>query len=180
MPELPHEPFQGVNHVSSFTRSMVVSLTELTHGGFLDIDRAVAGRLKPLAADDNCAPATRRPHIVMVLDESSYDIRSAPGIKVPENYGRHFESFDGQSRRLITEGAGGPTWYTEYNVLTGLSALFLWPHEFPCHAACGRPRRARPAAGVAPLRLQDLHAVSGLWRVSIGAAFSEDAPASIA
>ena len=147
VPELPHEPFQGVNHVSSFTRSMVVSLTELTHGGFLDIDRAVAGRLKPLAADDNCAPATRRPHIVMVLDESSYDIRSAPGINVPENYGRHFESFDGQSRRLITEGAGGPTWYTEYNVLTGLSALSYGRMSFHVtRLAAGRVERGLPQA----------------------------------
>jgi hypothetical protein len=147
VPELPHEPFQGANHVSSFTRSMVVSLAELTHGGFLDIDRAVAGKLKPLATDDDCAPATRRPHIVMVLDESSYDIRSAPGIRVPEGYGRHFESFDGQTRRLITEGAGGPTWYTEYNVLTGLSARSYGRMSFHVtRLAAGRVERGLPQA----------------------------------
>ncbi len=147
IPELPHEPFQGVNHVSGFTRSMVVSLTELTHGGFLEIDRAVAGKLKPLAADDDCAPATRRPHIVMVLDELSYDIRSAPGINVPEDYGRHFESFDGQTRRLITEGAGGPTWYTEYNVLTGLSARSYGRMSFHVtRLAAGRVERGLPQA----------------------------------
>lgn len=147
IPELPHEPFQGANHVSGFSRSMVVSLTELTHGGFLDIDRAVAARLKPLPADDDCAPATRRPHIIMVLDESSYDIRSAPGVRVPEDYGRHFESFDGQSRRLITEGAGGPTWYTEYNVLTGLSALSYGRMSFHVtRLAAGRVERGLPQA----------------------------------
>ncbi len=145
--EMPHEPFQGVNHVSGFARSMVVSLTEMTHGGFLDIDRAVAARLKPLPADDHCAPATRRPHIILVLDESSYDIRSAPGVRVPEDYGRHFESFDGRTRSLITEGAGGPTWYTEYNVLTGLSALSYGRMSFHVtRLAAGRVNRGLPQA----------------------------------
>ena len=26
------------------------------------------------------------------------------------------------SRKIVVEGAGGPSWFTEYNVLTGLSA----------------------------------------------------------
>lgn len=147
VPELPHEPFQGANHVSGFARSMVVSLTELSHGGFLDIDRAVAAKSKLAPADDACAPAGRRPHIIMVLDESSYDIRSAPGVRVPEDYGRHFESFDGATRRLITEGAGGPTWYTEYNVLTGLSALSYGRMSFHVtRLAAGRVERGLPQA----------------------------------
>ena len=52
----------------------------------------------------------------------SFDITAAPGIKVPPGYHRHFRSFDGVARQLIVEGAGGPSWFTEYNVLTGLSA----------------------------------------------------------
>jgi hypothetical protein len=57
-----------------------------------------------------------------VLDEASFDITAAPGIKVPAGYARHFQSFDGTARKFVVEGSGGPTWYTEYNVLTGLSA----------------------------------------------------------
>ena len=57
-----------------------------------------------------------------MLDEASFDITAAPGIKVPPDYARHFQSFDGKTRTLVVEGTGGPTWYTEYNVLTGLSA----------------------------------------------------------
>jgi hypothetical protein len=45
-----------------------------------------------------------------------------PGIKVRPNYRQHFRSFDGKERKLLVEGAGGPSWLTEYNVLTGLSA----------------------------------------------------------
>jgi len=147
VPERPWEPFQGVNHVSGFARSTVLSLSEFTNGGWLEIDRAVASKLKPIPADDTCAPAGRRPHIIMVLDESSFDIRHAPGINVPEDYGRHFASFDGQSRSLITEATGGPTWYTEYNVLTGLSARSYGRMSFHVtRLAAGRVKRGLPQA----------------------------------
>ena len=83
VPEQPHEPFQGVNHVSNFARSTVVSLSELTDSGWLEFDRAVASRMKALPGDDECKPEGKRPNIILVLDESSFDIRSAPGVKVP-------------------------------------------------------------------------------------------------
>ena len=147
VPEEPWEPFQGVNHVSGFTRSTVVSLSEFANGGWLEIDRAVASKLPPLPADESCAPAGRRPHIIMVLDESSFDIRRAPGINVPEDYGQHFASIDGPSRSLITEATGGPTWYTEYNVLTGLSARSYGRMMFHVtRLAAGRVERGLPQA----------------------------------
>ena len=147
VPEQPWEPFQGVNHISSFARSTVLSFAEFSNGGWLEIDRAVASKLKAVPADDTCAPAGRRPHIIMVLDESSFDIRKAPGIDVPDNYGHHFESVDGKSRTLITEAAGGPTWYTEYNVLTGLSARSFGRMMFHItQLAAGRVERGLPQA----------------------------------
>lgn len=147
VPEQPHEPFQGVNHVSNFVRSMVVSLSELSGSGWLEFDRAVASRLKPLPADDECKPEGKRPHIIMVLDESSFDIRSAPDVTVPDGYGRHFASADGKSRSLITEAAGGPTWYTEYNVLTGLSTRSFGRMSFHVtRLAAGRIKRGLPQA----------------------------------
>jgi len=57
----------------------------------------------------------------MVHDESSFDITAVPGIRVPPDYRRHFVSFDGRIRSFTVEGVGGPSWYTEYNVLAGLS-----------------------------------------------------------
>jgi hypothetical protein len=149
VPEQPWEPFQGVNHVSGFTRSMAVSLTEFADGGFLEIDRAIAKKLPVAPADTDCTVADgtlpKRPHIIMVLDESSFDIRQAPGIKVPASYGEHFKSIDGQTRRLITEAAGGPTWFTEYNVLTGLSARSYGRMKFHVtRLAAGRVERGLP------------------------------------
>ena len=52
----------------------------------------------------------------------SFDVTAAPGIKVPPGYTDYFKSIDGKQRTMIAEATGGPTWYTEFNVLTGLSA----------------------------------------------------------
>ncbi len=66
----------------------------------------------------------------------------APGIKVPDGYGAHFLSFDGKARKLLVEGAGGPTWYTEYNVQAGLSSRSFGPFQFfVTRIAAGRVER---------------------------------------
>jgi Sulfatase len=54
-------------------------------------------------------------------DESSFDLAAVSEVGVPDGYRRHFQSFDGRSRKLVVEGVGGPSWFTEFNVLTGLS-----------------------------------------------------------
>jgi hypothetical protein len=73
------------------------------------------------AADAVCHPTRKLPHIILLHDESSFDITVAPGVHVPAGYRQHFQSFDGRERKLLVEGVGGPSWFTEYNVLTGLS-----------------------------------------------------------
>ena len=45
----------------------------------------------------------RRPHIIMLLDESSFDVTSASGIKVPAGYTDYFKSSDGKQRTMIAE-----------------------------------------------------------------------------
>ena len=117
----PHDAFYGNNHVSGFARSGVAAISELLTHGLMESDAEVNDRLKSLV-DLTCTPAAKPPHIIMVHDESSFDIRSAPGINVPPGYGAHFKSFDGKIRNFLVEAAGGASWYAEYNVLTGLSA----------------------------------------------------------
>jgi hypothetical protein len=109
------------DYVSKFARSGIETVYELATHGLMESDATVTGQLKtlPLAT---CKPAAKLPHIILLHDESSFDITAAPGIKVPPGYQQHFKSFDGAARKLIVEGAGGPSWFTEYNVLTGLSA----------------------------------------------------------
>ncbi|HEY7231960.1 MAG TPA: sulfatase-like hydrolase/transferase [Pseudolabrys sp.] len=116
-----YEDFFGQNYVSKFARTGVEAMHELLTHGYLDSHATTVERLKefPVAA---CAPPAKLPHIILLHDESSFDITAIPGVNVPPGYQNHFRSFDGKTRKLIVEGNGGPSWFTEYNVLTGLSA----------------------------------------------------------
>src|ERR1700675_3673913 len=108
-------------YLSKFSRSGVIAVSDFVNYGFMESDVAARERLKvPLV--DSCHPAGRRPNIVMIHDESSFDIRQANGIKVPAGYGSHFKSYDGKERKFLAESNGGPSWFTEYNVLAGLSS----------------------------------------------------------
>jgi hypothetical protein len=113
--------FFNRDHVSKFARSGVEAIYELATHGLMESDDAVAEHLKSASAAA-CNPSRKLPHIILLHDESNFDITAAPGIKVPPGYHKHFQSFDGVARKLVVEGAGGPSWFTEYNVLTGLSA----------------------------------------------------------
>jgi hypothetical protein len=124
----------------------VTDASELFTHGWLEAD-AAGPRHSGLAIPDECHPPARRPHIVMVLDESSFDVTAAPGIKVPPDYGKHFRSFDGKQRSLVVEATGGPTWYAEYSVLTGLTARSFGRFKFHVtRIAAGRVERGLPRA----------------------------------
>ena len=78
---------------------------------------------------------------------SSFDVTTAPGIKVPAGYTDYFKSIDGKQRTMIAESTGGPTWYTEFNVLTGLSARSFGDLKFyVTRIAAGRVTRGLPQA----------------------------------
>lgn len=148
-PEQPWEPFQGVNHISNLARSGVVSVSHLTSTtGWIEADPPkMIGSARAAPLETECAPGAKRPNIVMVLDESSFDISAAPGIKVPENYLDFFKSADGRQRSFITESSGGPTWYTEFNVLTGLSARSFGKMKFyVTRITAGKISRGLPQA----------------------------------
>jgi hypothetical protein len=145
----PEDAWHGYSddgYLSKFARSGVTAVADFANYGFMESDAVAASHLKiPLV--DSCAPAGRRPHIIMVHDESSFDIRQAPGIKVPAGYGRHFESFDGKARKFLAESSGGASWFTEYNVLAGLSSRSFGGFSyFVTRIAAGRVERGLPLA----------------------------------
>lgn len=145
-PMEPFEAFYGGNLVSSFARSGVDAVAALMTQGLMQSDAFAADRLQPIAGHA-CRPAGKPPHIILIHDESSFDIRKAPGIKVPDRYGAHFLSFDGKERNFVVEGNGGPSWFTEYNVLEGLSARTFGRFAyFVTRIAAGRVHRGLPAA----------------------------------
>ena len=130
--------------VSNFARSGIDAVREFAKNGFMEFDAAVTERLRTTPA--TCQPTGRLPHIVMIHDELAFDIRMAPRINVPPEYGQHFRSFDGKQRNLIVEVFGGASWYAEYNVLAGLSARsFRRIAFFVTLIAAGRVERGLPS-----------------------------------
>jgi hypothetical protein len=145
-PQEEWDAFAGESYVSKFSRSGVTAISELVTHGYMESDATTADRLRTLASN-LCAPGGKRPHIILVHDESSFDIRVLPGVKVPADYGGHFRSFDGKRRHFIVEGAGGPSWYSEYNVLAGLSARSFGRFAYyVTQIAAGRVERGLPTA----------------------------------
>ena len=145
----PDEAWRGYyddGYLSKFSRSGVIAVYDFIDYGFLEADASATGRLNvPLL--DSCHPAGRRPNIIMIHDESSFDIRTAGGVKVPAGYGSHFKSFDGKERSFLAESNGGPSWYTEYNVLAGLSSRSFGRFSyFVTRMASGRVERGLPLA----------------------------------
>src|SRR6202171_2278839 len=145
----PDQAWRGYyddGYLSKFSRSGVTAMSDFIKYGFMESDAVAAERLKvPLL--DSCHPVGRRPHIIMIHDESSFDIRQAAGIKVPAGYGSHFKSFDGKERKFLAESNGGPSWFTEYNVLAGLSSRSFGRFSyFVTRIASGRVERGLPLA----------------------------------
>ena len=140
------DEFYPHQYVSKFARSAAVAAVDLTNGGVLEADPATVDRLNvgPVGA---CPPGRKLPHIVMVFDESSFDVTMLPDVKVAADYRERFRSSDGQTRAFVVEGAGGPSWYTEYNVLTGLSVRSYGRFaESVTRLAAGRVKRGLPYA----------------------------------
>jgi Sulfatase len=145
----PDEAWRGYyddGYLSKFARSGVIAVSDFLNYGFMESDAVVTERLK-LPAVDSCHPAGRRPNIIMIHDESSFDIREAPTVKVSPGYGDHFNSYDGVERKFLVESNGGPSWFTEYNVLAGLSSRTFGRFSyFVTRIASGRVVRGLPLA----------------------------------
>jgi Sulfatase len=145
LPTDREDDFGRNQYVSKFMRSAAVAAIELMTQGVLDADATASGRLD--AAAGTCEPAGKLPHIVMVFDESSFDAGMMPNVRLPPNYHDRFRSSDGKTRSFVVEGAGGPSWFTEYNVLSGLSVRSYGRFaESVTRIAAGRVQRGLPYA----------------------------------
>lgn len=141
------DEFAWGQYVSKFARSGATAIADYVTRGLFESDDQIVEHLKPVLGGDTCRTAQKPPHIVMVFDESSFDATNIPGAKVPADYRRHFASFDGKNRGFVVEGAGGPSWFTEYNVLTGLSVRSYGRFaDFVTRIASGRVERGLPWA----------------------------------
>src|ERR1700690_2804968 len=79
----PDEAWRGYyddGYLSKFARSGVTAVSDFIKYVFMESDKVATGRLKvPLL--DSCHPAGRRPNIIMIHDESSFDDREASDIR---------------------------------------------------------------------------------------------------
>jgi hypothetical protein len=145
-PDAAWRGYYDDGYLSKFARSGVTAVSDFISYGFMESDASATDRLK-LPLLDACHPAARRPNIIMIHDESSFDIRQAAGVKVPPGYGSHFASYDGVERTFLAESNGGPSWFTEYNVLAGLSSRSFGRFAyFVTRIASGRVERGLPLA----------------------------------
>jgi hypothetical protein len=150
----PDEAWRGYyddGYLSKLARSGVIAVSDFINYGFMESDATASDRLNvPLL--ESCHPKGPRLNIIMIRDESSFDIRAADGIKVSEGYGGHFQSFDGRQRKFLAESNGGASWLTEYNVLAGLSSRsfgrFAYSSPASPRAASNAGCRCRCAAAV--------------------------------
>ncbi len=139
------QEFINDNYISKFARFGSIAVIDYFTRGLLESDADVVERLKPV--DDKCILPRKAPHIVLILDESSFDASQVPNLKLPANYRNHFRSYDGKIRTLQVESVSGPTWYTEYNVLTGLSVRSYGRFaDAVTRIAAGRVERGLPHA----------------------------------
>ena len=143
VPSDPWAEFYAENYFSKYMRSGVTAVSDLLTRGILESDKTVTDRLA--AGTDKPCAVEKPPHIIMVHDEFELRHPRHPRRESPRGLRRALQIGDGKSRTLIVEGAGGPSWYTEYNVLTGLSARSFGRFaDFVTRVAAGRVERGLP------------------------------------
>jgi len=98
-------------------RSAWAELSSLMTHGYMEIGR---GRDRP--AEDCCRRPPARPrqaaHISWCTTNRASTFRVAPGVKVPDGMAP-IPLLRRARRGASGESVGGPSWYTEYNVLAG-------------------------------------------------------------
>ena len=156
------EGFYGKNYVSHFARSGVEAISTLVVHGLMESDPVASERLAPIGV---CEPTAKPPHIILVHDESIFRHPGGAWHSCAAELRRPLPLARRQAAPVHRRRHRRPELVHRIQcarrplgALLRAVCLFRHPH-------CGGPGRARPAAGAAPLRLRDLFALSGPWRV---------------
>lgn len=122
--ERRHMQFYFSNlYVSSFYASWGETAETLWRGQLIEAASQANG--PPFAIPGDCggtpaAPA-KRPHIVLIHQESVVPPALFPTLKYDTRVDDMFKSFDGRMHKLRVETYGGASWLTEFSLLTGVS-----------------------------------------------------------
>jgi sulfatase-like protein len=132
-------------YVSFFYASWAETLEALWRGRL--IEAANADDAARLAANADCAPATRPPHIILIHQESVAPPALFPALAYDRGLDTFFRSADGKYRKLRVETYGGASWLTEFSVITGLSTQsFGGMRQFVQPVLGGKVRETLPQA----------------------------------
>ena len=175
-PEQAWEPFQGVNHISNLARSGVVAVSRLASTGWIEADPPASGPLSlardahaaglpALPSGEACDATAKRPHIIMLLDE--FELRRHRRAR-HQGAGGIFRLLQVHRRQATDHDRGvdrRPDMVHRIQRADRPVGAIVRRSEVLRHEDRRRPRHARTAAGAAALRLQDLLALSDLWRL---------------
>ena len=174
VPEQPAESFQGVNHVSNFSRSGVLAVSELMTKGWIELDatpdRLRIGRRR--AVPDRRQAAAHHPG----ARRSELRHHRGAGHQGAARLCQPFSIVRRQGAQVRGRRLRRPDLVHRIQRADRAVGAVLRRPEVLRHAHRRRSGRARPAAGAAPLRLPDLQPLSGLWRVSRARAASRPPP----
>ena len=151
-----NEDFEGRSYVSKFARTGVEAIHELSSRGYLEAVARASAKAVTVADEFACHPAHKPPHIILLHDESSFDITVAPGVNVPVGYRQAFPVV----RRQDAQASGGGRRRTKlvHRIQRAYGSLgsIVRPVCDRRHAHGRRTYLSRSAARVAAMRLRDV------------------------
>ena len=154
-------PFQGDGYVSKFVNSGVDAIVDYMTRGYMDSDATVAGNFR-LASAGACRPAAKPPHIILILDKSSFDIRNRPASRCPKATAVFRFLRRQGARRLLWKVPGAELAGRIQRALPVLSARSFG--RFAYFVTASPPNASNADAGHAgTLRLSGPSSLSGAW-----------------
>jgi hypothetical protein len=106
-------------YLSPFLASWSETLETLWRGQLIEAARHAPGM--KLTIMPGCGPGTKRPHIILIHQESVVPPSHFPALSYDKRIDPFFHSYDGKLHKLRVETYGGASWLSEFSLFTGLS-----------------------------------------------------------
>ncbi len=111
--------FKDIMFVSSFYASWAETIETMWRGTLMVAAPSAPG--PAFAATGTCATPARKPHIILVHQESVVQPGLFPALAYDPRMDSHFKSYDGKTHVMRVETYGGASWLTEFSILAGVS-----------------------------------------------------------
>jgi Sulfatase len=111
--------YYGDRYLSTYYGSWPETVRTVWRGQMLDAAPQASGPL--FAPLRSCVTAARKPHIILIHQESVVPPSHFPGLDYDRAADPFFQSHDGKLHRMRVETYGGASWLTEFSVLAGVS-----------------------------------------------------------